>query len=473
MNKYSKLYHNKNSKLHHYKIAGNWNKLLLHGCKIGNKSYIDLALGNGANKLNQGLKNISRNGNIPLVLYIIENGAIDWNLGLQGACDGKHEEIIEFMIKMGATDRNLPLKYACKSGDTTIISLITKDMKNEKEYIEYAFKGACEAGLYENVKNVLFSTVNKLSLDCKNKIVLCLQEACISGNIKLVELVLSRANIYFRHVFDTSDDSKQIKSFKSINNLENIDYQTYLNKSLCLAYRLGHLEIAEILRTYGALDNVNTFRQACISNNIKYVSSRLNQCRNICDDPSENKSSYFKWGLYEAFKYNKLTILDTLIEYINRYIGTNKTVNIKCLIEYWNHALRGACYGGYLNMILLALRKGANDFNGGLIEACSAGNYNIAKWMIIKGASNIDSGLKHAMKNGHLYIVKYICNKWKDNIADSININDLNEELKSIDAHTDTIKYVLDLFLNKSTGKLHNKIKSTISGDETDQYHNS
>ncbi len=98
---------------------------------------------------------------------------------------------------------------------------------------------------------------------------------------------------------------------------------------------------------------------------------------------------------YEIYKkYIKNKGYATVEYYLN---PCNKTLKNMCkkgkYIEVtnnnskWNNGLYGACMGGYLDIVKLMIKKGADDWNWGLNYACKRNNLNIVKLMIEMGAT--------------------------------------------------------------------------------------
>lgn len=59
----------------------------------------------------------------------------------------------------------------------------------------------------------------------------------------------------------------------------------------------------------------------------------------------------------------------------------------------WNQGLYHACEGGYLYIIDLMIKLGANHFDSGLLGACNGGHLDIVNLMIEKGTNNLDDCL--------------------------------------------------------------------------------
>ncbi len=76
-----------------------------------------------------------------------------------------------------------------------------------------------------------------------------------------------------------------------------------------------------------------------------------------------------------------------------------------------NAELYTACLKGDIEMVELAIKKGAYDFNIGLQNACRGGHKEIVELMIRKGADNYNYGMRYASEGGHLDIIELMIEK--------------------------------------------------------------
>lgn len=67
--------------------------------------------------------------------------------------------------------------------------------------------------------------------------------------------------------------------------------------------------------------------------------------------------------------------------------------------------MAGACQGGYKDLALLMIERGANCWNGGMAEACQGGHKELAMFMIEKGATDWNWGLVSAYSGGHRELI--------------------------------------------------------------------
>lgn len=102
-----------------------------------------------------------------------------------------------------------------------------------------------------------------------------------------------------------------------------------------------------------------------------------------------------------------------------------------------NIIMYGACVGGYMSIIELAITYGASDWNNGLWSACKGGQVGVIEFMISRGACDFNEGMSGACKKGHLNAVKLMTDKGADNWDDAL----YNACYRG---HLDIIKYMTD-----------------------------
>src|SRR5579875_3260082 len=106
--------------------ADNYDLGLYAACKYGHKDIIDFMISKGATNFNFALRGTAEGGKKDIIDYIVENGATDFDRALEGACKYGHKEIIEYMIEKGSDNFNWGLYVVCK----------TLHVKNKKEIID-------------------------------------------------------------------------------------------------------------------------------------------------------------------------------------------------------------------------------------------------------------------------------------------------------------------------------------------------
>lgn len=83
------------------------------------------------------------------------------------------------------------------------------------------------------------------------------------------------------------------------------------------------------------------------------------------------------------------------------------------LIDY-NSGLIGACESGNINIAILTIEKGANNFDKALHKACEKGHLYIVMLLIMKGAKDLYSGFLVACEKGHVEIVDFLVKSISD-----------------------------------------------------------
>lgn len=76
--------------------------------------------------------------------------------------------------------------------------------------------------------------------------------------------------------------------------------------------------------------------------------------------------------------------------------------NIPC---DWNRGLVGATESNDYTLVLLAIKRGANNLNAALGIACRRGYRELITLLMSKGANNVDHGMIKACEGGHYDIV--------------------------------------------------------------------
>ena len=219
--------------------------------------------------------------------------------------------------------------------------------------------------------------------------------------------------------------------------------------------------------------------------------------------------SQFKNILLDSLKQDPLIDRAVLmiIYFFNHFKDKNKGLIMSCQIgslglahvfivqgaDNWNEGLRGACLGGphrkyHIELVLLMIKKGANDLGWGLYGACIMGHKEIvlllienkvhdwdfglqgacrggqkelALLMIENGANDFDWGLHFACEGGHIELVLLLnekgANNWGEGLIGSCEGGQKELALLMIEKDKDT-KSIPDENLNlfKHTFKIEN-----------------
>lgn len=115
-----------------------------------------------------------------------------------------------------------------------------------------------------------------------------------------------------------------------------------------------------------------------------------------------------KYGFFElCCKSNSSSAI--LIEAARE--GYIEIVRIKVTkVEKWilNRGLGIACFKNDVKMIDLLVKNGADDWNTGLMESCRGGYEEVALYMIDRGATNYDESFFYGCIFGHINICKLL-----------------------------------------------------------------
>jgi hypothetical protein len=99
-------------------------------------------------------------------------------------------------------------------------------------------------------------------------------------------------------------------------------------------------------------------------------------------------------GMFELAIHSALCSKDTKSQASKRYVHT---LRLRAASEHsWYSILDGGCLGGHVDIVNMAITKGAQTYNSGLYYACRGGHRQIAHIMISKGACNLNYALQGA-----------------------------------------------------------------------------
>jgi hypothetical protein len=100
----------------------------------------------------------------------------------------------------------------------------------------------------------------------------------------------------------------------------------------------------------------------------------------------------------------------------------------KSSIPNWDSGLRGACKGGHRELAELMISKGATACNDGLYFACLKGHRALADVMILRGATNFNFGLYGAREGGHHDVAEWMISKGATEFEGQHTFDDLNRQ---------------------------------------------
>lgn len=275
---------------------------------------------------------------------------------LNQACEIGNVTIVKLLVQhINTTDpyniyytryiNNKTIDYAFEGGNHEIICMILDILRRyNSNIIEQLLKGlygACRGGNLE----IFLTYKNKLEkLDSKivDSIFIntCLGEACYSGNLDLVQLIISYG----------------------ANNW---------NDGLAKACLGCHLEIIKFMLLKGASVN-------WLNKNISLYYICKNNDVDIVEFFMENYNYKSESGLCDACRSGNMKIVELMTK--------KHTYD-------WNQCLEDACSGGNIEIVNFMIKKGATRWNSGLYGACINRHLNFVKLMLQYGANN----LKHCL----------------------------------------------------------------------------
>lgn len=134
------------------------------------------------------------------------------------------------------------------------------------------------------------------------------------------------------------------------------------------------------------------------------------------------------------------------IEKVKLMIGDNFIVNGHEI----NFALKGACYGGHMDIVKFLIEKGAKNYSYGAYGACYGGYYDVVKYLIDLGADDFPWLFVSACQGGNLDIVKLIY-ETAESKKSGVTTNDLEIGLHCVCCHgyDDIAKYIIEIVKKK------------------------
>ena len=101
-------------------------------------------------------------------------------------------------------------------------------------------------------------------------------------------------------------------------------------------------------------------------------------------------------------------------------------------IDY-NWAMRGAAWGGHMDIVKLMLDLGADLYNYAMVDAAWGGHMDIVQLMIDSGGNNYNDTMAYAAKGGHMDIVQLMLD---------LGARDYNWAMVEADRQKDIVDYL-------------------------------
>jgi len=139
-----------------------------------------------------------------------------------------------------------------------------------------------------------------------------------------------------------------------------------------------------------------------------------------------------------------------------------------------NALLAVACGLGDRMLIDSMIKKGANDWNNGMIRALSNGRPNIAKMMIEKGADNWDLGTPKACANGYFDVVQFMIQKGCLTTSHYIEAPNFFLQCAWNAGHMNIVKLIISKGITEwyggNSSKMNTKFVASLSCSELEKY---
>lgn len=229
--------------------------------------------------------------------------------------------------------------------------------------------------------------------------------ACERGYLDLVKILSVKTTCYWEYGLRGAGRGGQP-------HLEN-----EIGGASSLARSTRQLEIVKFMIQKGAVEWDQGLEYACEGGDRKIVELMIELCEQNYRGENGLLQSCWNNGFVHACLGGNMEIIELMIAK-----GANCSRNNEH--DYYLHpldlGLRYACRPIWLNknvsspvkqnieIIRFLIKKGAKDFNSGLVEACWMGYLEAVKLMLQMGANNWQEAFEHASRNGNMEIIRLI-----------------------------------------------------------------
>lgn len=264
----------------------------------------------------------------------------------------------------------------------------------------------------------------------------CLKIACSCGHIKIINFLITRGAKMVGNGYYAACENGHLEVLKLIPMTSEMAKKTSIDECLRLACQNGHEIVARYLFKYNIDKLGGIINYACRMGCLPLIKLSL-------ELNTSNVIKNLNMGLIGAVQHGCVDNVKLLIE-------RGATVTNSVLYE--------ACYSGYLNVVDLLSKYGANDWNLGLkggcqgnrpkvVEnmikrggqlaspsvfnfICSRGYYDVVKILIEHQKFNITPGFEEACKYGYYDIVQLFASKgefdWENRFYDACSYGHKN-----------------------------------------------
>lgn len=297
-------------------------------------------------------------------------------------CEAGYIDLLKDTFNLNTSNRKTcekALLHACKLGNVDIINLIFGACEQKLgKYMNSAWylslSAACEDGQLEILKMYVHKLNNSYSFVFWSD---CLEYACRSDNIKLVDFILCSK-------YADKEFSKHVATYG-----DQIIIDT-LSNGLKFACKSGNTKMVEYM--------YKLYEHEVLKKGTKYI--------------------YLGSELRAASYGGHLKIIEFLVEMLKKYGKFDSDIYNTCFVE--------ACAGGQLAIVEHMLSKHKVSLKCGLHNACEKGHVKIVKYLVSKGATNSNTAMSQAIMGGSVDIIKFLIDtskntghviKWNDHLC--------------------------------------------------------
>lgn len=309
---------------------------------------------------NKCLNHACLSGNLRSVKFILEHKAV-WTVGnwiLCNACEGGNIEIVKLIFEMGPPrDLGEHLIYACRSknkaGGVEVFNFLLEKGANNFNLCAY---NACLSGNLEMVKLMI-------TMEYSVNIDECMRVACFCSHIHIVEFLINKFNFqhldtYARHALNGNSVGINAVEYLVKKGAVDVDYYLFYaclyghidlvellvekgatnwNRGLCGAYNGNHIELAQLMINYGAT-NIDDYiiisdKHPDKHSDIIYllVSKGATKLTNLYN--TKDFKLYILYCKFKGISSNNAKSMELLLEYppYVLFVGSRLSKNYNCV----------------------------------------------------------------------------------------------------------------------------------------------
>lgn len=206
----------------------------------------------------------------------------------------------------------------------------------------------------------------------------------------------------------------------------------FLNQYLHLASKCNNILIAKYMIHLGATNISDALINFCKNGNIEMVRQLIEKALNCKNNV-----------LSIACEIGNFDIIKFLIERFP--LNGDWSRELKSPYNYplnWQEGLCGACKGGNMKTVELAIYNGAVITRKAFHNACASGNIKLIYYLIDNGANDWNDGLNGACEKGHIEIIKIMIDRGANDWKNALNYVCYSNNLEAIDLISDNCVFL-------------------------------